>query len=36
MSNQSFRDDWQARFGRPEPKVVCVGLNYPTTPASRR
>jgi 2,4-didehydro-3-deoxy-L-rhamnonate hydrolase len=28
MSNQSFRDDWQARFGRPEPKVVCVGLNY--------
>ena len=28
MSNQSFRDDWQTRFGRPEPKVVCVGLNY--------
>jgi 2,4-didehydro-3-deoxy-L-rhamnonate hydrolase len=28
MSNSSFRDDWQARFGRPEPKVVCVGLNY--------
>jgi len=28
MSNLSFRDDWQTRFGRPEPKVVCVGLNY--------
>ena len=28
MSNQSFRDDWQTRFGRREPKVVCVGLNY--------
>ena len=28
MSNSSFRDEWQARFGRPEPKVVCVGLNY--------
>jgi 2-keto-4-pentenoate hydratase/2-oxohepta-3-ene-1,7-dioic acid hydratase in catechol pathway len=28
MSNSSFRNDWQARFGRPEPKVVCVGLNY--------
>ena len=28
MSNSSFRDAWQARFGRAEPKVVCVGLNY--------
>ena len=28
MSNSSFRDDWAARFGRGEPKVVCVGLNY--------
>jgi 2,4-diketo-3-deoxy-L-fuconate hydrolase len=28
MSTSSFRDDWQARFGRPEPKIVCVGLNY--------
>ena len=23
------------RFGRPEPKIVCVGLNYAATPASR-
>jgi 2,4-didehydro-3-deoxy-L-rhamnonate hydrolase len=28
MNTSSFRVDWQARFGRPEPKVVCVGLNY--------
>ena len=28
MSNQTFRDDWQARYGRPEPRIVCVGLNY--------
>jgi 2-keto-4-pentenoate hydratase/2-oxohepta-3-ene-1,7-dioic acid hydratase in catechol pathway len=28
MSNASFRDHWQAQFGRPEPKIVCVGLNY--------
>jgi 2-keto-4-pentenoate hydratase/2-oxohepta-3-ene-1,7-dioic acid hydratase in catechol pathway len=24
----SFRRDWERRFGRGEPKVVCVGLNY--------
>ena len=23
-----WRADWQARFGRTEPKIVCVGLNY--------
>jgi 2,4-diketo-3-deoxy-L-fuconate hydrolase len=23
-----LRDDWRRRFGRDEPKVVCVGLNY--------
>jgi len=23
-----WRDDWLTRFGRTEPKVVCVGLNY--------
>ena len=23
-----WRDDWQNRFGRTEPKIVCVGLNY--------
>ena len=23
-----WRDDWQTRFGRTEPKVICVGLNY--------
>ena len=28
MSNQSVRDQWQSRFGRSEPKIVCVGLNY--------
>jgi 2-keto-4-pentenoate hydratase/2-oxohepta-3-ene-1,7-dioic acid hydratase in catechol pathway len=28
MSNQSVRDQWQSRFGRSDPKIVCVGLNY--------
>jgi 2-keto-4-pentenoate hydratase/2-oxohepta-3-ene-1,7-dioic acid hydratase in catechol pathway len=28
MSNQSVREEWQRRFGRSEPKVVCVGRNY--------
>ena len=28
MSNASFRNQWQAQFGRPEPRIVCVGLNY--------
>jgi 2-keto-4-pentenoate hydratase/2-oxohepta-3-ene-1,7-dioic acid hydratase in catechol pathway len=28
MSNTSFHDDWRTRYGRPEPKVLCVGLNY--------
>jgi 2-keto-4-pentenoate hydratase/2-oxohepta-3-ene-1,7-dioic acid hydratase in catechol pathway len=28
MSNQSVREEWQSRFGRSEPKIVCVGLNY--------
>ena len=23
-----IRDEWQDRFGRRDPKVVCVGLNY--------
>jgi 5-carboxymethyl-2-hydroxymuconate isomerase len=23
-----WRDDWLTRFGRTEPKVICVGLNY--------
>jgi len=23
-----WRVDWQERFGRTEPKVICVGLNY--------
>jgi len=23
-----FRSDWESRYGRGEPKVVCVGLNY--------
>lgn len=28
MSNQSVRDQWQERFGRSEPKLICIGLNY--------
>lgn len=28
MSSESIQDVWQARFGRREPKIVCVGLNY--------
>ena len=28
MSERTFRRDWEGRFGRGEPKVVCVGLNY--------
>ena len=28
MSNASVRDEWEARFGRRDPKVICVGLNY--------
>jgi 2-keto-4-pentenoate hydratase/2-oxohepta-3-ene-1,7-dioic acid hydratase in catechol pathway len=28
MSNQSVRELWADRFGRSDPKIVCVGLNY--------
>ena len=28
MSNEAVRDEWQQRFGRRDPKVICVGLNY--------
>ena len=28
MSNAAVRDEWQMRFGRSDPKVICVGLNY--------
>jgi 2,4-didehydro-3-deoxy-L-rhamnonate hydrolase len=28
MSNASVRAEWAERFGRSDPKVVCVGLNY--------
>jgi 2-keto-4-pentenoate hydratase/2-oxohepta-3-ene-1,7-dioic acid hydratase in catechol pathway len=28
MSNESVREAWAERFGRAEPKIVCVGLNY--------
>jgi 2-keto-4-pentenoate hydratase/2-oxohepta-3-ene-1,7-dioic acid hydratase in catechol pathway len=28
VSNESVRSEWAARFGRGEPKIVCVGLNY--------
>jgi 2-keto-4-pentenoate hydratase/2-oxohepta-3-ene-1,7-dioic acid hydratase in catechol pathway len=27
-SMYDWRADWQDRFGRTEPKIVCVGLNY--------
>jgi 2-keto-4-pentenoate hydratase/2-oxohepta-3-ene-1,7-dioic acid hydratase in catechol pathway len=30
MTNASVRAEWAARFGRSEPKVICVGLNYRT------
>ena len=28
MSNEDVRNQWAERFGRPDPKIVCVGLNY--------
>jgi 2,4-didehydro-3-deoxy-L-rhamnonate hydrolase len=28
MPNESVRAEWESRFGRSEPKIVCVGLNY--------
>jgi 2-keto-4-pentenoate hydratase/2-oxohepta-3-ene-1,7-dioic acid hydratase in catechol pathway len=28
MSNASVRSDWESRYGRAEPKIVCIGLNY--------
>jgi 2-keto-4-pentenoate hydratase/2-oxohepta-3-ene-1,7-dioic acid hydratase in catechol pathway len=28
ISNAGFARAWDARFGRPEPKVICIGLNY--------
>jgi 2-keto-4-pentenoate hydratase/2-oxohepta-3-ene-1,7-dioic acid hydratase in catechol pathway len=28
MSNEATRAQWAERFGRPDPKIVCVGLNY--------
>jgi 2,4-didehydro-3-deoxy-L-rhamnonate hydrolase len=28
MSNEAVRSMWAERFGRPDPKIVCVGLNY--------
>jgi 2-keto-4-pentenoate hydratase/2-oxohepta-3-ene-1,7-dioic acid hydratase in catechol pathway len=28
MSNAAVQAEWLDRFGRPEPKIVCVGLNY--------
>jgi 2-keto-4-pentenoate hydratase/2-oxohepta-3-ene-1,7-dioic acid hydratase in catechol pathway len=24
----SLRDEWEQRFGRRDPKIICVGLNY--------
>jgi 2,4-diketo-3-deoxy-L-fuconate hydrolase len=28
MSNAAVRTAWQERFGRSDPKLICVGLNY--------
>lgn len=28
MSRDAIRDEWHERFGRRDPKIVCVGLNY--------
>jgi 2,4-didehydro-3-deoxy-L-rhamnonate hydrolase len=28
VSNTSVRDEWASRFGRRDPKILCVGLNY--------
>jgi 2-keto-4-pentenoate hydratase/2-oxohepta-3-ene-1,7-dioic acid hydratase in catechol pathway len=28
MSLDSIRREWTERLGRPEPKLICVGLNY--------
>jgi len=28
MSNASVRAQWAEQFGNPNPKVICVGLNY--------
>ena len=28
MSNETIRDEWEGRFGRRDPKILCVGLNY--------
>jgi len=27
-ASRAFHDEWSRRFGRTEPKVICVGLNY--------
>jgi 2,4-diketo-3-deoxy-L-fuconate hydrolase len=28
MSNSSIRSEWEAHFGRADPKIICVGVNY--------
>jgi 2-keto-4-pentenoate hydratase/2-oxohepta-3-ene-1,7-dioic acid hydratase in catechol pathway len=28
LSNASIRGEWHERFGRGDPKIICVGLNY--------
>jgi 2,4-didehydro-3-deoxy-L-rhamnonate hydrolase len=28
MTSETIRGEWAERYGRPEPKVLCVGLNY--------
>jgi len=31
----SIREEWGDRFGRSDPKIVCVGLNYGAGPGLR-
>jgi 2,4-didehydro-3-deoxy-L-rhamnonate hydrolase len=28
VSDKTTRDEWEAQFGRRDPKIICVGLNY--------
>jgi 2-keto-4-pentenoate hydratase/2-oxohepta-3-ene-1,7-dioic acid hydratase in catechol pathway len=28
VSNETVRSQWAEQFGRPDPKIICVGLNY--------
>jgi len=36
MSNESVRELWAERYGRTDPKIVCLGLNYADHAAEQR